>query len=110
MLAEGGGRAHTPAMTISQLPSVHDCSATGCSYNHDAGCHAGAITIGGGAHAACGTFVQISFRAGLERTGVVGACHRTDCSHNSGLECGAASVQVGGKAGDPADCLTFASV
>ena len=94
-------------MAITQLPSVHDCSATGCSYNHDAGCPAGAITIGGD-HAQCGTFVQISFRAGLERTGVVGACHRTDCSHNDHLECGASAVQVGGKAGDPADCLTYA--
>jgi len=99
-------------MTITQLPSVHDCSATGCSYNHDSGCHAGAITVGGdrahGDAAQCGTFVQISFRAGLDRTGVVGACHRTDCVHNESLECAAASVQVGGRADDKADCLTFA--
>jgi hypothetical protein len=93
-------------MAITQLPSVHDCSATGCGYNHDSGCHAGAITVGGD-HASCGTFVQIGFRAGLERTGVVGACHRSECKHNDHLECGAASIQVGGKAGDPADCLTF---
>jgi hypothetical protein len=93
---------------MTRLPSVHDCSATGCSSNHDAGCHAGAITIGGD-HASCGMFVEISVRAGLQRTGVVGACHRTDGTHNDGLECAAASVQVGGRAGDPADCLTFAS-
>ncbi len=96
-------------MAITQLPSVHDCSATGCSYNHDSGCHAGAITIGGD-HAHCGTFVTIGFRAGLARTGVVGACHRTDCTHNDGLECSAADVQVGGRGEDKADCLTFATV
>lgn len=95
-------------MTVTTLPQVHDCSATGCSYNHDSGCHAGAITIGGD-HAQCGTFLQISFRSGLQRTGVVGACHRTECTHNDGLECAAASVQVGGRAGDTADCLTFAT-
>jgi hypothetical protein len=96
------------AMTATALPRVHDCAATGCSYNADHGCHAGAITIGGD-HAHCGTFVQISFRAGLDRAGVVGACHRSDCAHNEGLECAAAEVQVGGASADKADCLTFAA-
>jgi hypothetical protein len=57
-------------------------------------------------HAHCGTFVQISFRAGVERTGLVGACHRADCTYNEKLECTAASVRVGAGA-DVADCLTY---
>ena len=93
-------------MTATQnLPQVKECSVTSCSYNADAGCHAGAITIAGD-HAHCGTFVEISFRAGTERTGLVGACHRTDCRFNDKLECSAASVRVGAGA-DVADCLTY---
>ena len=93
-------------MTATQsLPQVQECSVSSCSYNADAGCHAGAITIGGD-HAHCGTFVQISFRAGLDRTGLVGACHRADCAYNEKLECTAASVRVGAGA-DVADCLTY---
>jgi hypothetical protein len=93
-------------MTATQsLPQVQECSVSSCSYNADAGCHAGAITIGGD-HAHCGTFVQISFRAGLDRTGLVGACHRADCTYNEKLECTAASVRVGAGA-DVADCLTY---
>ena len=91
--------------SLQALPQVQDCSATSCSYNADSACHAGAITIGGD-HAHCGTFVEISFRSGLDRTGTVGACHRTDCRHNDKLECGAPSVSVGTGA-DVADCLTY---
>lgn len=76
-----------------------------CSYNAGSSCHAGAITIGGD-HAHCGTFVEISFRAGLDRTGMVGACHRSDCRHNEKLECTASGVRVGAGA-DAADCLTY---
>ncbi|SFC26533.1 DUF1540 domain-containing protein [Klenkia taihuensis] len=95
-------------MTSTQeMPQVQDCSVSACSYNADSGCHAGAITIGGD-HAHCGTFVEISFRAGMERTGVVGACHRTDCRHNEKLECTASAVQVG-SASDQADCLTYSA-
>ncbi|WP_433503426.1 hypothetical protein ACQP04_27435 [Pseudonocardia halophobica] len=41
----------------------------------------------GGDHAHCGTFVEISFRGGLGRNGMVGACHRSECRHNENLEC-----------------------
>ncbi|MGY1749611.1 MULTISPECIES: DUF1540 domain-containing protein [unclassified Modestobacter] len=87
------------------MPQVQDCSVDSCSYNAEHTCHAGAITVGGD-HAHCGTFVEISFRAGLDRTGVVGACHRSDCVHNEALECRASAVQVG-SAADKADCLTY---
>ncbi len=95
-------------MTATQsMPQVQECSVTTCSYNSDTSCHAGAITIAGD-HAHCGTFVEISFRGGLDRTGLVGACHRSECKYNEKLECTAASVRVGAGA-DAADCLTYSA-
>jgi hypothetical protein len=91
--------------TMQELPPVQDCSVNSCSYNSDSACHAGAITIAGD-HAHCGTFVEISFRAGLDRSGLVGACHRSDCRHNQQLECSAPGIRVGSGA-DAADCLTY---
>ena len=91
--------------TTQNLPQVKECSVTSCSYNADSDCHAGAITIAGD-HAHCGTFVQISFRSGVERTGLVGACHRSECRHNESLECTASAVRVG-QGADAADCLTY---
>ena len=79
--------------TAASLPTVQECSVGSCSYNADSACHAGAITIGGD-HAHCGTFVEISFRAGVERTGMVGACHRSECRYNEKLECTAASGRM----------------
>lgn len=93
-------------MTVVQdMPQVQDCLVTSCAYNEDSHCHAGAITISGD-HARCGTFVEISFRAGMERNGLVGACHRSECRYNEKLECKAGSVRVGPGA-DVADCLTY---
>lgn len=93
-------------MTSTQdMPQVQGCTATACSYNQDSTCHAGAITISGD-HAHCGTFVEISFRGGLGRSGVVGACHRSECKFNDMLECTASSVRIGADA-DVADCLTY---
>ncbi|RJK97615.1 DUF1540 domain-containing protein [Vallicoccus soli] len=91
--------------TVQELPPVQECSVGSCSYNADAACHAGAITVGG-EHAHCGTFVEIPLKGGLDRVGRVGACHRQECRHNDDLECGAPSVRVG-PARDVADCLTF---
>jgi uncharacterized protein DUF1540 len=92
--------------SVQDMPQVHSCSASNCSYNESSSCHAGAITIAGD-HAHCGTFVEISFRGGTVRTGLVGACHRSDCRFNEMLECTASSVDVGARA-DTADCLTYA--
>ena len=93
-------------MTSTQsMPQISECSVGACSYNADSACHAGAITVAGD-HAHCGTFVEISFRSGLDRTGQVGACHRSECRHNEKLECTAASVR-GGAGADVADCLTY---
>lgn len=94
--------------TLEELPLVMECSVEGCSYNHDVSCHAGAITVGGGDHAHCDTFIDISVTGGLDVVAHVGACHRIDCVHNSGLECQAESVRVGAGT-DVADCLTYQS-
>ena len=90
---------------MQSLPSVQSCSATSCAYNEGSSCHAGAITVAGD-NAACGTFVEISFRSSNDRTGLVGACHRAECRFNDKLECTAASVRVG-EGADVADCLTY---
>jgi hypothetical protein len=90
---------------LQDMPEVQDCTVTSCSYNEEHNCHAGAITVGGD-HAHCGTFVEISFRGGLDRHGLVGACHRSDCRHNDKLECHAPGVHVGAGT-DAADCLTY---
>lgn len=95
-------------MTVTDLPAVHECSAAGCSYNHETECHAGAVTITG-ADGACGTFIDLGVDGGLTKSvAKVGACHRTECAHNNDLECGAESIRVGPGA-DAADCLTYAS-
>ena len=91
--------------TAQSLPPVQDCSVDACSYNAEHACHAGAITVGGD-HAHCGTFVEISFRSGIERTGQVGACHRSECRYNDKLECTASGISVGASE-DVADCLTY---
>ena len=91
--------------TVQELPPVQECSVSSCSSNAESSCHAAAITISG-EHGQCGTFVEISFRSGLERRGAVGACHRSECVHNAALACTASSVRVGAGA-DAADCLTY---
>ena len=91
--------------SLQDMPQVQNCAVDSCSYNAEHHCHAGAITVGGD-HAHCGTFVEISFRAGLDRNGLVGACHRSDCVHNDKLECHASGVRVG-PGTDAADCLTY---
>ena len=60
--------------SASTLPPVQECSVGSCGYNAESTCHAGAITVSGD-HAHCGTFVEIGFRAGLERTGQVDQPH-----------------------------------
>ena len=97
--------------TLMELPEVADCSVAGCSYNHDHGCHAGAVTIAGVAgDAACATFIPLTTKGGLDKViAHVGACQRTDCAFNHDLECGAPSIRVGAGPVEPryADCLTF---
>jgi hypothetical protein len=91
------------------MPDVHECTVSGCSYNHD-GCHAFAITVRSDNGAAdCGTFIPLSTKGGLDKVvAKVGACSRTDCTHNASLECSAPSVRIGQGQGDHvANCLTY---
>ncbi|MGV1005849.1 MAG: DUF1540 domain-containing protein [Candidatus Nanopelagicales bacterium] len=90
------------------MPIVAMCTVDGCSYNHDASCHAFAITIGA-ENAHCDTFIEIPLHGGLPLvTTRVGACHRADCTHNSELECSADDIKVG-PGRDVADCLTYSA-
>jgi hypothetical protein len=89
--------------TLLEMPHVTDCSATSCAYNHD-GCHAFAVTID--TSAACGTFMNLNEKGGLDVVAQVGACQRQDCVHNEALECRAPSITVGAT-GDQADCLSY---
>lgn len=95
--------------TLADLPAITECSAAGCSYNHDHACAAAAITIGSsGSAAPCATFIPLNIKGGLDRVvSHVGACQRVDCSHNHALECSAESVRIGAGS-DAADCLTYA--
>lgn len=91
-----------------ELPVVSACDAKQCAYNVAAGCHARAITIGDGAHAACDTFFPAKQHTSFHqiRAGV-GACTMSACMYNSDYECSADAIRVGVHA-DHADCLTFA--
>ncbi|GAB6939637.1 DUF1540 domain-containing protein [Isoptericola variabilis] len=98
--------------TLMEMPEVTECTVEGCGYNHDHGCHAGAVTIAGhSGDAACATFIPLSSKGGLEKVVAhVGACQRGDCVHNSDLECAASAIRVGPGPDDEshADCLTYA--
>ena len=87
------------------LAPVSSCTVTACAFN-DAGCHAGAITVGGtDGHASCSTFITLDARGGVpSAAGQVGACQRLECTHNRALMCAAEGIEV---AGDTALCETY---
>lgn len=91
--------------SMLEMPQVTDCTATSCAYNHD-GCHAFAVNID--SSAACGTFLSLNEKGGLDVVAQVGACQRQDCVHNEALECRAASITVGSTSAN-ADCLSYQS-
>lgn len=97
--------------SLMDLPQVVECSIDGCGYNHEHGCHAGAVTIAAhGSDAECATFIPLTSKGGLEKViAHVGACQRGECSHNESLECNASSIRVGAgpQGADHADCLTY---
>ena len=93
-------------MTL-EMTNVQECDVQSCAYNVDESCHARAITVGDGIHAACDTFFVSSLhtRATSNNAGV-GACKVTDCRYNSDLECSAEAIHVGFH-DNHADCMTF---
>jgi hypothetical protein len=90
-----------------EIPAVQACDATSCAYNVGRNCHALAITIGDGIHAACDTFIANGLHArDTSHTAGVGACKATSCRYNSDLECSAGAIHVNVHA-DHADCATY---
>lgn len=94
-----------------EMPIVAGCAAKECAYNHQLQCSARAVTIGGGSHPACDTYiarhkdwarhsVPESLAAG------VGACKVYGCRHNQNLECTVQSIHVNEHAAH-ADCATY---
>ena len=54
--------------SLTEMPQVVECSIDGCGYNHDHGCHAGAVTIAGHTgDAECATFIPLGTKGGLEK-------------------------------------------
>ncbi len=91
------------------MPDVSECVMVECAYNTDRACHARAITVGDGAHAACDTFfASEDHAADRVRVAGVGACKVTTCRHNTDFECTSASIRVG-RHEQHADCLTFSA-
>jgi hypothetical protein len=80
-----------------EMSSVETCDATRCAYNVNRACHARAITVGGGTHPACDTFIPADHGehvASEMARGGVGACKVDGCKHNHNLECAAPSIVV----------------
>jgi hypothetical protein len=91
-----------------ELPNVQACEAITCAYNVSHSCHARAITVGEGIHAACDTFFVADRHArDTSHAAGVGACKVTSCRYNSDLECGAETIRVGFHERH-ADCETYA--
>jgi Domain of Unknown Function (DUF1540) len=89
-----------------EMPNVEACEVTSCAYNADQACHARAITVGHGIHAACDTFFVAQPHASSDQHAGVGACKVAACRHNHDYECAAAAIRVGLHQ-DHADCMTF---
>ena len=91
-----------------EMPNVQACDVRACAYNVDETCHARAITVGDGVHAACDTFFfsNLHTRSNTAHKAGVGACKVTACRYNSDLECSAEAIRVGIH-DSHADCMTF---
>lgn len=90
-----------------EMPNVSACEVTDCAYNADGNCHARAITVGDGVHAACDTFLpSTAHTRQVLRIAGVGACKVTGCVHNDDYECQASAIRVG-RHEQHADCKTF---
>lgn len=89
------------------IPNVQVCDVLSCAYNVEQSCHARAITVGGGIHAACDTFfVADGHTRDTSHTAGVGACKVTVCRYNADLECSAEAIRVSVH-DNHADCVTF---
>jgi hypothetical protein len=92
---------------LIEMPDVAECAVRECAFNREGGCHARAITVGDGIHAACDTFIHSKSPAEpREEPAGVGACKVSGCRFNHGFACGATEIRVGYH-GDHPDCLTY---
>lgn len=93
------------------MPLVKECSVSACGFNAKDGCHAKAITVGGGTNPGCDTFFNVpdtSAHAKSEsRTGGVGACKVSGCKFNTDYECVADEIMVS-MVSQKAKCATYA--
>lgn len=89
------------------MPDVRECVVADCAYNNELRCHARALTIGDGAHAACDTYhPDPALRCNARAQAGVGACKVVGCEWNEDLACRARSVRVAYHQGH-ADCVTY---
>lgn len=99
-----------PMATVNlDLTPIHQCSASGCTFNHDVACHAPAITVGDHGANHCGTFLGLPTKHGKATEGHVGACQLAGCTHNSDLTCTASTIEVGTADSGETRCLTFSA-
>ena len=92
-----------------EMPNVSACDVTNCAYNAEGNCHARAITVGDGEHAACDTYLPSEGHTRqVLRIAGVGACKVTGCVHNADFECQAPAIRVGWHQ-EHADCATYES-
>lgn len=90
-----------------EMPEVSECAVSECAYNLAQKCHARAITVGGGIHAACDTFLPSSAHVNNDgNIAGVGACKVASCRHNDDFECRAKAIRVD-RHQEHADCVTF---
>ena len=93
--------------TNIKMPEVRNCAQTACAYNKGSGCHARAITVGGGKQEhVCDTMVVSEDHTLREDTAGVGACRAVDCVFNEDWECVSDGINVSA-AGGQAECLTY---
>lgn len=97
-----------------EMPIIEQCDANECAYNHGQQCHARAITIGGGHHPACDTYISRlkeparAHHSETSHNAGVGACKVHACRHNRNLECEAPAIHVK-QHSSHADCVTYES-
>jgi hypothetical protein len=91
-----------------EMPEVMKCEAGDCSYNHDATCHARAITVGDQQAHLCDTMWMAPQHAKRQDGAGVGACRSANCAFNEDLECQADGVNIV-LSGGQALCGTFAA-
>ena len=91
------------------VSKVRKCGITGCVYNVDNTCLAGAITVSDENCPRCDTFIGFSGSSNFQESGQiaeVGACKVSSCVYNSCMNCQAVEIVVDRREDEPR-CVTF---